>query len=112
MKMASGWTDVWLSKHEKNLRRNPGHTYDQKKNGMLKGSRYRSRLDRVLVHTPDSVWQDSEWEISLQGTTQIRHVTYELSNTLTLPVYPSDHFGLLTTFKRRQPMDETPRKQG
>ena len=118
MKIPEGWVDLWAKKYEKDLRRNPGYTYDQKKNKMLLGSRYRSRLDRVLVYhgghgcSKKRRIQMDDWEISMVGTEKIKDVTYLHRSNRTgretvLPVYPSDHFGLLVKVKIKTNADRS-----
>lgn len=92
------WNDVWKSLH---TTKNPGYTYDQKINDMLPGKRYRTRLDRIFVNQPID---KSNNQISMIGNEQIGSLTYFVQNRRTgnqeeLPVFPSDHFGLL--FKKK-----------
>ena len=79
--------------------RDPGLTYDGKRNPMLGPyNRLKSRLDRVYCKTcrykPNS--------IKLVGTQPLPGVTFTKSykkGPTQLPVLPSDHFGLLATLK-------------
>ncbi|KMT04148.1 hypothetical protein BVRB_8g185970 isoform B [Beta vulgaris subsp. vulgaris] len=95
--VSEGWFDAW----EKLRPAEVGWTYDTKSNKMLTGNRaLQKRLDRFICRL-------SGFEIScidMIGTEAIPGVTYskqkKLKNKiqeLTLPVLPSDHFGLLLT---------------
>lgn len=91
MDVPQEWTDLW-----KYTTKDKGFTYDQKLNLMMPGNRYRNRLDRVLVHT-----LPKEAEMELVGTEQIKDYTYTYEDPRTkqknqLPLFPSDHFGILT----------------
>lgn len=98
--LPDGWCDAWM-----NLR--PGEeglTYDSKENPMLSGSRLRKRLDRLYC-----VLQDFKLEsIERVGTTPIPGVSFQKERKvkkevqkMTLPVLPSDHFGLLLKISQR-----------
>lgn len=92
-----GWFDAWEMLRPAEI----GWTYDTKSNKMLTGNRaLQKRLDRFICRLTD-------FEIScieMIGTEAIPGVKYckqkKLKNKiqeLTLPVLPSDHFGLLLT---------------
>eukprot|EP01083_Nonionella_stella_P220907 789858_1 len=89
--LPSGWTDCWLTKHPNSA----GFTYDGRANQML-ANYLQSRLDRVFVK---GIEVES---VKMIGTEAIPGVTYEKKSrktVKTLPVYPSDHFGLLCKLK-------------
>lgn len=75
-----------------------GFTYDSKANPMLTGSRLQKRLDRIYCQL-----QDFEVvSLEMVGTAPIPDLTYQKERKvkgrvqmMTLPVLPSDHFGLL-----------------
>lgn len=93
--LPDGWSDVWVK-----LRPGQdGWTYDTKSNQMLTGNRLlQKRLDRIFCH-----FQDFEVEsIDMIGTNPIPGLSHKKekktrgqSQILTLPVLPSDHYGLL-----------------
>ena len=87
--------DAWTEQNPKD----PGLTYDGKRNPMLGPyNRLRSRLDRVFCKM-------SKYKLAsvvMVGTQAIAGVTYTRSykkGPTILPVLPSDHFGLLASFK-------------
>eukprot|EP01026_Neomeris_dumetosa_P057234 TRINITY_DN5262_c0_g1_i10.p1 TRINITY_DN5262_c0_g1~~TRINITY_DN5262_c0_g1_i10.p1 ORF type:complete len:373 (-),score=24.01 TRINITY_DN5262_c0_g1_i10:412-1416(-) len=87
-----GLTDAWTKIYPNN----PGYTYDGKLNRMIY-NRYRNRLDRVLYSLEDVEAK----ECMLVGQTPIPNVLYTkqaYGKEVTLPVFPSDHFGLLVKF--------------
>lgn len=93
MEVKSGWIDVWSK-----LKSTKGYTYDQKINDMLMGKRYRSRLDRVLTTI-----QPEQLRIEIVGNSQVEDSTYKAfcrykQVQKTLPVFPSDHFGLIVSY--------------
>lgn len=77
----------------------PGFTYDGKTNVMLGPSnRIRGRVDRVLGKLRTMELD----RIQLVGTSPLPGVTYQKATkagNLTLPVLPSDHYGILAIFK-------------
>eukprot|EP01018_Ginkgo_biloba_P009672 Gb_38219 [translate_table: standard] len=93
--LPDGWYDVWVK-----LRPGQdGWTYDTKSNQMLTGNRLlQKRLDRIFCHL-----QDFEVEsIDMIGTNPIPGLSHKKekktknqTQILTLPVLPSDHYGLL-----------------
>lgn len=90
-----GWFDAW----EKMRASEVGWTYDTKSNKMLTGNRtLQKRLDRFICHLPGFKIRS----IEMIGTEQIPGLTYSKQKKtknkiqeLTLPVLPSDHYGLL-----------------
>ena len=92
-----GWFDAWEKLRPSEI----GWTYDTKSNKMLTGNRtLQKRLDRFICHLPDFKISC----IEMIGTDPIRGLTYskqkKMKNRiqeLTLPVLPSDHYGLLLT---------------
>ncbi|KAK9803621.1 hypothetical protein WJX72_006035 [[Myrmecia] bisecta] len=88
-----GWQDAWTSLKPGD----PGLTYDPKANPMLGPyNRIRKRLDRVFAKLAN--WRLEG--IEMVGTRAIPGVTYQKQSKKgpsTLPVLPSDHFGLFLT---------------
>ncbi|KAK9714992.1 hypothetical protein RND81_06G136200 [Saponaria officinalis] len=92
-----GWFDAW----EKLRPTEVGYTYDTKSNKMLTGNRtLQKRLDRFICHLPDFTVSS----IEMIGTKPIQGLEYKKEKKLRgkiqellLPVYPSDHYGLLLT---------------
>eukprot|EP01023_Acetabularia_acetabulum_P026651 TRINITY_DN2527_c0_g1_i5.p1 TRINITY_DN2527_c0_g1~~TRINITY_DN2527_c0_g1_i5.p1 ORF type:complete len:348 (-),score=44.25 TRINITY_DN2527_c0_g1_i5:343-1386(-) len=94
MKIPEHWQDSWTATHPGN----PGPTYDGVNNGML-SNRMKSRLDRIVFKLPKFKVKEAK----LVGNKEIKGLTYEKQRKggkITLPVYPSDHFGLLVEFER------------
>eukprot|EP00246_Nothoceros_aenigmaticus_P004087 TRINITY_DN1542_c0_g2_i1.p1 TRINITY_DN1542_c0_g2~~TRINITY_DN1542_c0_g2_i1.p1 ORF type:complete len:283 (+),score=45.50 TRINITY_DN1542_c0_g2_i1:90-851(+) len=97
-----GWADAWLELRPSEL----GYTYDSKANAMLGGGRtLRSRLDRIFCHLKDFVLES----IEMVGLQEIPGVTYEKEKKvrkqvqlITLPVLPSDHFGLVLKIRHKE----------
>lgn len=96
-----GWLDAWTD-----LRgRENGWTYDTKSNQMLSANRpLQKRLDRFICKMKDF----SFGGISMIGTEAIPGVTYlkekrvrNRMQTLELPVYASDHYGLLLEIRSK-----------
>ena len=96
-----GWEDVW-----RRLRRgDEGFTYDGRRNAMLT-ARLRKRLDRCLLKGGRGC---AAVEARLVGTAPIAGVTYRKERSRkgqsyidTLPVLPSDHFGLFVRLEERR----------
>ncbi|KAJ7564513.1 hypothetical protein O6H91_02G020400 [Diphasiastrum complanatum] len=92
--LPDGWIDVWLKLHPDQ----PGLTYDSKANPMLTGSRLQKRLDRFFCHLPDFDIESIEM-IGLKAIPNLKYTKEKKikkqTQVLTLPVLPSDHFGLL-----------------
>ena len=83
------WNDAWLSLR---LGEN-GYTYDTKSNGMLHHSRsLQRRLDRFVCKLEDFEMIG----IEMVGTEAIPGILYR-SKGEKLPVFPSDHYGLILT---------------
>lgn len=93
--LPAGWVDAWSQQNP----RDPGLTYDGKKNAMLGPyNRLRKRLDRVFSKAA----KYNLVSIVMVGTQALPGVTFVKSykkGPTTLPVLPSDHFGLLASFK-------------
>merc|ERR1711879_587683 len=92
------WVDVWLKLRPGN----PGFTYNGKENGMLTNY-LKNRVDRVFFKSGQTLEPTS---IKMVGRQQIDGVFYKKLRKKkgkqyeeTLPVYPSDHFGLISTWK-------------
>jgi len=103
----SNWSDVWLDFVQKSLAStssssakttakpkliDPGFTYDGKLNQML-SHRFRNRLDRMFFKSEDLEIA----AVELIGKEKVGDLKYEKRGRI-LPVFPSDHFGLLCTF--------------
>ncbi|XP_010929526.1 uncharacterized protein [Elaeis guineensis] len=85
-----GWADAWTD-----LRPGEnGWTYDTKSNQMLKGNflQLQKRLDRFICKLADFKLID----IKMIGMEAIPGLSY-YKKRMELPVFPSDHFGLLLT---------------
>ncbi|KAF9590290.1 hypothetical protein IFM89_032298 [Coptis chinensis] len=95
-----GWVDAWAKLRP----REDGFTYDTKSNQMLSANRkLQKRLDRFLCSFRDYKISG----IDMIGTEAIPGLSYckekKVKNELKklmLPVYPSDHYGLLLTICR------------
>ncbi|KAL8032870.1 hypothetical protein ABFS82_13G126000 [Erythranthe guttata] len=85
-----GWLDAWTELRPGEI----GYTYDTKSNTMLTGKRaIQERLDRFLCKLKDFKISG----IELIGRDAIPGLFYTNNKNLVLPVFPSDHFGLLLT---------------
>ncbi|TVU30972.1 hypothetical protein EJB05_22631, partial [Eragrostis curvula] len=95
--LPDGWIDAWVELKPGN----EGWTYDTKANGMLSTNRkLQKRLDRFVCNLED-FRIDS---IEMIGTEAIPGVSYlkekkvrKEIRKVELPVFPSDHFGLILT---------------
>ncbi|GAX15192.1 hypothetical protein FisN_12Lh106 [Fistulifera solaris] len=89
------WKDAWEHLHGDN-KKAVGYTYDAKLNPMIRDN-FRRRLDRILLY-PDSASQVQRTEIlgkeALPGLSCVKTTSYN-SSVHSVPVAPSDHFGLL-----------------
>ena len=90
----NAWRDAWREVKKGD----PGFTYDGKRNGML-ANNFRQRLDRCFVRGLHLVTAHAD----LVGTGRVEpYATYEKTfrsgRIATLPIFPSDHFGLLVEF--------------
>ena len=103
MKLADNWQDCWLKLHPNDK----GFTYDGISNPMLINY-YRNRLDRILIKQND-INKNEKWTLSsieMIGKNQIGNLTYQQKchdrkngqMIKTLPVLPSDHYGLCAKF--------------
>lgn len=87
------WQDAWKTRHEKD----PGYTYDGKRNLML-SHWWRNRFDRILYHGNITCGMTM-----LAGDQPVDdNLTYmKVSKNLPpreLPIFPSDHFAVLSQF--------------
>lgn len=91
----AGWVDAWSEQNPQD----PGFTYDGKKNSMLGPyNRLRKRLDRVFCKT--SKWKlESIRMVGMQALPGLTHTKLYKKGPTVLPILPSDHFGLVATFK-------------
>ncbi|KAL8143836.1 hypothetical protein V2J09_016868 [Rumex salicifolius] len=95
-----GWTDAWAHLRPAEI----GFTYDTKSNKMLSGNRtLQKRLDRFICSLQDFKVSG----IEMVGMEEIPGLSYCKDKKgrngiqkLTLPVLPSDHFGLLLTITK------------
>ena len=90
------WADAWLDLHGGD----PGYTYDAKANGMLLGS-LRLRLDRVLCWSKFAAPSACAKVGAEPVATAATYTKRTRSGDRQLPVFPSDHFGLLVHFRLR-----------
>ncbi|KAJ0964745.1 hypothetical protein J5N97_025883 [Dioscorea zingiberensis] len=76
------------------LKGEPGWTYDTKSNTMLKGNRpLQKRLDRFICKLEDFRMMNVE----MIGNEAIPDLSYRKNQKMVLPVFPSDHYGLILT---------------
>ncbi|CAM0149231.1 unnamed protein product [Urochloa decumbens] len=100
--LQDGWTDAWVELKPGE----DGWTYDTKANGMLSGNRkLQKRMDRFLCKLEDFKIDN----IEMIGKEAIPGVTYfkekkvrKEFKKIELPVFPSDHFGLVLTITKQQ----------
>ncbi|CAL4933291.1 unnamed protein product [Urochloa decumbens] len=100
--LQDGWTDAWVQLKPGE----DGWTYDTKANGMLSGNRkLQKRMDRFLCKLEDFKIDN----IEMIGKEAIPGVTYfkekkvrKEVKKIELPVFPSDHFGLVLTITKQQ----------
>ncbi|KAJ0964751.1 hypothetical protein J5N97_025889 [Dioscorea zingiberensis] len=87
--LGGDWTDAWAK-----LKGEPGWTYDTKSNTMLKGNRpLQKRLDRFICKLEDFRMMNVE----MIGNEAIPDLSYRKNQKMVLPVFPSDHYGLILT---------------
>ncbi|CAL1397594.1 unnamed protein product [Linum trigynum] len=99
--LPSGWIDAWAELKAGDN----GWTYDTKSNQMLTGNRtLQKRLDRVLCCLRDFSVSSIEMvgKEAIPGLSYIKEkkVRQEVKK-LELPVFPSDHYGLLLTLSAK-----------
>jgi hypothetical protein len=89
-KKEDGWADVWphLRPDEK------GYTFDSQVNKMLLDIE-QMRYDRVLFRSNTGTWRPTK--IEMLGNQRIGTEATEISSQI--PLFPSDHFGLVTEFE-------------
>lgn len=90
------WVDVWKHLHGAD-KKAIGYTYDAKINPML-GGNLRRRFDRILLY-PDNSWCQVQ-STDLLGKDALPGLSWSKTNPYnntvrSVPVAPSDHFGLL-----------------
>ncbi|KAK9810043.1 hypothetical protein WJX72_003887 [[Myrmecia] bisecta] len=96
--LPNAWCDPWMVLRPTEA----GFTYDGRDNPMLGNNSYRSRLDRIFCKLKD--WRPAS--IQRVGMTALPGVAYEkptCNGPVTLPVLPSDHFGVLVRLARVKP---------
>lgn len=82
----------------------PGYSVDTRRNGMRllhKRGHKCARFDRILLRSPANRWQPQS--IQLVGTQPVSGTP--------APLFPSDHFGLLATLRRRVTPGSSRREQ-
>eukprot|EP01083_Nonionella_stella_P149462 474826_1 len=91
------WTDCWHALHPNDK----GYTYDAKANGMLSGY-LQNRLDRIVYKKNGDLRLKSCQMIGREAIPNITYVkTFKRkkgNEDKILPVFPSDHFGLVAQF--------------
>ncbi|KAJ0966183.1 hypothetical protein J5N97_027321 [Dioscorea zingiberensis] len=88
--LQGGWTDAWAE-----LKRKPGWTFDTKSNKMLKGHKpLQKRLDRFICKLEEDFRITN---IEMIGKKAIPGSAYCNDKGMVLPVFPSDHYGLILT---------------
>ncbi|CAN6288264.1 unnamed protein product [Urochloa humidicola] len=100
--LQDGWTDAWVELKPGE----DGWTYDTKANGMLSGNRkLQKRMDRFLCKLEDFKIDNIEMigKEAIPGVTYFKEkkVRKDLKK-IELPVFPSDHFGLVLTITKQQ----------
>ncbi|GKC98116.1 endonuclease/exonuclease/phosphatase family protein, partial [Tanacetum coccineum] len=96
--LPDGWIDAWTELNPTDV----GWTFDTKANQMISANQIlQKRIDRFLISSRDFKVES----VNMIGTERIPEVTYkkqkEDRTELELPVFPSDHFGLLLTISAR-----------
>ncbi|KAF8720469.1 hypothetical protein HU200_023714 [Digitaria exilis] len=99
--LQDGWIDAWVELKPGD----DGWTYDTKANGMLSGNRkLQKRMDRFLCKLEDFKIDN----IEMIGKEAIPGISYfkdkkvrKEIQTIQLPVFPSDHFGLVLTITKQ-----------
>ncbi|KAE8883819.1 hypothetical protein PF010_g25713 [Phytophthora fragariae] len=94
--LPGGWKDLWLSVPG-NTEEN-GYTFDGTRNTLVTSRSFRSRLDRMYFYSAPSeeAARCTFDEIAIVGQQKIAD-----------GLWPSDHFGLLTTFTIREEIDKS-----
>ena len=103
----SQWKDAWLEAHPSL----DGYTYDSKESPMLLGN-LRRRFDRCLIQNASSASSLAVKDVDLIGKEAIPMIQWNkemldfrtgqpTGKVRTLPVVPSDHFGLHVTFQNQ-----------
>ncbi|TMW57110.1 hypothetical protein Poli38472_003035 [Pythium oligandrum] len=82
------WRDLWLTVAE-NTETN-GYTYDGQRNGVIKNKSHRSRFDRMY-------WYPGP-KARVTATSPLQRIELIGTEPITDGLWPSDHFGLLSTF--------------
>mmetsp|Transcript_1158 Transcript_1158/g.4317 ORF Transcript_1158/g.4317 Transcript_1158/m.4317 type:complete len:410 (+) Transcript_1158:3-1232(+) len=103
MPLPESWADAWPALHGSS---DAGHTYDAKANAMLTGS-LKGRLDRCVCRLRGG-WELEEARLvgkeplcDRGSNLPVTYTRMGRSGPQTLPVCPSDHFGLVVQLKRR-----------
>nr|CAB3477291.1 unnamed protein product [Digitaria exilis] len=99
--LQDGWIDAWIELKPGD----DGWTYDTKANGMLSGNRkLQKRMDRFLCKLEDFKIDN----IEMIGKEAIPGISYfkekkvrKEIRSIHLPVFPSDHFGLVLTITKQ-----------
>lgn len=89
MGLPQGWKDLWLTV-DGNTEEN-GYTYDGHNNGLVSSRSYRSRLDRMYFYSGE--------EANNSDAPVFESIEIIGKEKITDGLWPSDHFGLLSTFR-------------
>ncbi|CAD6205091.1 unnamed protein product [Miscanthus lutarioriparius] len=100
--LQDGWTDAWVELKPGE----DGWTYDTKANGMMAGIRkLQKRMDRFLcklanfkIDSIEMIGKEAIPGVSYSKEKKIR----KESRKIQLPVFPSDHFGLVLTITQQE----------
>ncbi|KAG8066686.1 hypothetical protein GUJ93_ZPchr0004g39674 [Zizania palustris] len=99
--LPDGWVDAWAELKPGD----DGWTYDTKANGMLSGNRnQQKRMDRFVCRLSNFKIDDVEMigKEAIPGVSFYREkIVDEVVHKRKLPVFPSDHFGLVLTITRQ-----------
>ncbi|NP_001130134.1 Endonuclease/Exonuclease/phosphatase family [Zea mays] len=100
--LQDGWTDAWVELKPGE----DGWTYDTKANGMLSGNRkLQKRLDRFVCKLADFKMDSIEMigKEAIPGVSYFKEKKIRKENQrIELPVFPSDHFGLVLTITQQK----------
>lgn len=89
MGLPQGWKDLWLSV-DGNTEEN-GYTFDGHNNGLVSSRAYRSRLDRMYFYSED--------QANNNDSSVFESIEIIGKERITDGLWPSDHYGLLSTFR-------------
>ncbi|KAJ1295731.1 hypothetical protein BS78_01G245700 [Paspalum vaginatum] len=99
--LQDGWTDAWVELKPGE----DGWTYDTKANGMLSGNRkLQKRMDRFVCKLADFKIESIEMvgKEAIPGLSYVKEKKVrDQIQKIELPVFPSDHFGLVLTIAQQ-----------